>query len=135
MIYSRPWVETWQHELIRKKESLDWTTEDKSIVASCPNKTTTYPTVAMKKDDLKIIQESLEDDHKIFVDLVMSSRGERLKHKDEDIFTGRFWTAERAEKLGLIDGIDNVESYIMRRWGEEVEIKRWYQTQTQGEKN
>ena len=135
MIYSRPWVETWQHELIRKKESLDWTTEDKSIVTSCPNKTTTYPTVAMKKDDLKIIQESLEDDHKIFVDLVMSSRGERLKHKDEDIFTGRFWTAERAEKLGLIDGIDNVESYIMRRWGEEVEIKRWYQTQTQGEKN
>ena len=132
VIYSRPWVENWQHELIEKKLNLDEATEDKSKLASCPNKTTSYPTVAMKKDDLRIIQESLEDDHKIFVELVKSSRGERLKHHhDEEMFSGRFWTAERAEKLGLIDGIDNVESYIRRRWGDQVEVKRWYHQQPQ----
>ena len=123
VIYSRPWVNIWQHDLRKNKESQ---AEDESFLSSCPNKTTSYPTVSMKEEDLTIIQESLDDDHQTFVDLVRSSRGSRLQSQ-EDIFTGRFWTAERARQLGLIDGIDNVESYITRRWGQEVLVTRWYQ--------
>ena len=127
VLYSRPWVNIWQHELRQSKESQGaGTTDDESFLSSCTNKTTTYPSVSMKAEDLRIIQESLADDHQVFVDLVRSSRGSRLKGQ-EDIFTGRFWTAERAEQLGLIDGIDNVESYLTRRWGQGVLVRRWYQ--------
>ena len=129
VIYNHPWVSVWQHDLRQNKERQAANTDscqEEGFLASCANKTTSYPTVSMKEGDLTIIQESLDDDHQVFVDLVRSSRGSRLKSQ-EDIFTGRFWTAERAEQLGLIDGIDNVESYITRRWGEEVVVTRWYQ--------
>ena len=93
MIYSRPWVSIWQHDLRQNKESQEGSEDtdscrDDSFLASCSNKTTTNPTVSMKEGDLTIIQESLDDNHQVFVDLVRSSRGSRLQTQ-EDIFTGR----------------------------------------------
>ena len=125
VLYNRPWVSTWKHELLEEKQKLDDTTEEKSYLTSCPNKLVGFKDVALKKNDLEIIQEMLDDDHQVFVDVVKASRGKRLE-EGTDLFTGRYWTAEKAEKLGLIDGIDNVESYISRRWTDGVVVRRWY---------
>jgi len=125
VVYSRPWVSTWQHELLEEKQKLDETTEEKSYLVSCPDKLVGYKDVAMKKNDLEIVQEMIDDDHKVFVDVVKASRGVKLA-QGTDLFTGRSWTAEKAEKLGLIDGIDNVESYISRRWNDGVVVRRWH---------
>ena len=124
VLYSRPWVSDWKHELLKQKQKLDETTEEKSYLTSGPDKLVGFKDVALKENDLEIIQETVDADHKIFIDVVKASRGERLQ--GSDLFTGRYWNAEKAEKLGLIDGIDNVESYISKKWNEGVTVKRWY---------
>ena len=123
-MYNRPWVSQWQHALVEEKQKLDETTEEKSYLVSCPDKLVGYKDVAMKKNDLEIVQETLDDDHQVFVEVIKASRGEKLT--GTDLFTGRYWNGEKAHKLGLIDGIDNVESYLRRRWSDGVLVKRWY---------
>ena len=126
VMYTRPWVSQWQHQLIENKQKVDQTTEDKSYMTStqAPHKLVGYNNVALKKEDLEIIQETLDDDHEVFIEMVHTCRGERLT--GGDLFTGRYWNARRAQRLGLIDGIDTVDSYIANRWGKEVTILRWY---------
>ena len=43
---------------------------------------------------------------------------------DEELFNGSVWTAESALKLGLIDGIDQAETFIHRNYGDEVKVNR-----------
>jgi protease-4 len=50
-----------------------------------------------------MLNDDLSEVHKLFIDLVKNSRGERLKISD-DMFSGRFWLGIDAKNLGLIDG-------------------------------
>ena len=131
VVYSRPWVSQWQHALVEEKQKVkekqkaEEKTEENNYLVSCPDKLLGCKDVALKKNDLEIIQATLDEDHKIFVEAVKASRGEKLE-QGTDLFTGIYWNAEKAEKLGLIDGIDNVESYIWRRWSDGVDVRRWY---------
>ena len=113
---------------VEEKQKLGEETEEKNYLVSCPDKLLGCKDVALKKNDLEIIQEMLDDDHKIFVDVVKSSRGEKLE-QGTDLFTGKYWNAGQASKLGLIDGIDNVESYLARRWSDGVTVRRWYHSE------
>ncbi len=47
--------------------------------------------------------------HQQFIDTVRKGRGDRLS-EDPDIFSGLFWTGERALELGLIDGFGTAQS-------------------------
>jgi len=88
------------------------------------NKAVLDPLAPLKDKDVEIIKGLLNNIHQHFIDHVKTSRGDRLKGDDKTIFNGEFWTGEPALTLGLIDGIDNVDSYIARRWGDNVEVKR-----------
>jgi protease IV len=50
-----------------------------------------------------MLNQDLQQVHQLFIDLVKTSRGERLKIS-EDMFSGRFWLGLDAKDLGLIDG-------------------------------
>lgn len=50
-----------------------------------------------------MLQKDLAEVHQLFIDLVKTSRGDRLKISD-DMFSGRFWLGIDAKNLGLIDG-------------------------------
>ena len=64
----------------------------------------------------------LEEIHLHFIDQVKESRGGKLRAEDETLFNGQVWTGASALGLGLIDGIDHMESYIASKWGDNVEI-------------
>ena len=64
----------------------------------------------------------LEEIHQHFIDQVKESRGSKLTADDETLFNGQVWTGASAVGLGLIDGIDHMESYIANKWGDNVEI-------------
>ena len=66
---------------------------------------------------LKAIQREI---HALFIALVKSSRGARLKGADETLFTGEYWAGERAVSLGLADGISDLRSMLRARYGEKV---------------
>jgi signal peptide peptidase SppA len=66
---------------------------------------------------LKAIQREI---HALFIALVKSSRGARLKGADETLFTGEYWAGERAVSLGLADGVSDLRSTLRARYGEKV---------------
>jgi ClpP class serine protease len=70
---------------------------------------------------LKTIQHQI---HQNFQDWVRTRRGDRLKGLDSELFSGEFWTAERALELGLIDGIDDVRAAMRRRFGDQVRLRQ-----------
>jgi protease-4 len=54
-------------------------------------------------------KQMLEDIHQQFIGVVREGRGKRLK-ETPDIFSGLFWTGDKAIQLGLADEFGSVES-------------------------
>ena len=76
-----------------------------------------------KKDDvarLMAVQASIHDSFKRHV---RTRRGDRLKGDDAELFSGAFWTAEKARELGLIDGIGHLHQVLERKFGPDVRIR------------
>lgn len=58
------------------------------------------------------VQALLDEIHQQFIDVVKEGRGDKLA-KDENLFSGLFWTGEQALELGLVDGFGSA-SYVAR---------------------
>ena len=58
------------------------------------------------------ILNSLEVITDEFISKVKSGRGERLNTDDENIFTGKMYSADEAQELSMIDHLGNFESAI-----------------------
>ena len=82
------------------------------------NKSINNPFDPPKESDIKIVKDLLNTIHQHFIDHVKSNRGDKLA-EDDSLFSGQYWTAETALKLGLIDGIDHQDAFIKRKWGKE----------------
>ncbi len=74
-----------------------------------------------KPADVKRLKGILDDMHQVFIDHVTRGRGDRLAD-DPSIFTGEFWLAGRAQELGVIDGIAQMESKLKELYGEDVKL-------------
>jgi protease-4 len=54
----------------------------------------------------------LKEIHQQFINVVKEGRGDRLK-SDPELFSGLFWSGERAVELGLADGLGSAD-YVAR---------------------
>lgn len=72
-------------------------------------------------EDVTRLKVLLEDMHEIFKDQVRTRRGSRLD-PDSDLFTGEFWLAEKAIKLGLADGVGHLVPKMKEIYGEKVKL-------------
>ena len=106
------------HQLIEK-----YGVERRTYTAG-ENKSINDPFQPVKEKDVEIIKNIQGKIHKEFIKHVKTSRGERLKGDDKLLFNGEFWTAETALELGLIDGVDHMETFIARKWGSDVRVIR-----------
>ena len=50
-------------------------------------------------------------------------RAGRLTHNDDILFNGEFWAGQTAVDFGLVDGINDVYSFIKEEFGENVKIE------------
>jgi signal peptide peptidase SppA len=73
-----------------------------------------------KPEDVKRIKAIQKDIHDHFIALVKERRGAHLKGADKTLFSGEFWTAQRAVELGLADGIGDLRSTLRERYGDKV---------------
>ncbi len=73
-----------------------------------------------KPDDVKRIKAIQKDIHEHFIALVKERRAGHLKGTDKTLFSGEFWTAQRAVELGLADRIGDLRSTLRERYGEKV---------------
>jgi len=99
---------------------------ERRIYTAGKNKSTLDPFVDEKEEDIKRLKDIQLELHADFIKVVETSRGKKLKDSEKNnIFTGEFWTGASALKLGLIDGIGNVDQILKERFGEEVVIKKF----------
>jgi serine protease SohB len=73
-----------------------------------------------KPEDVKRVKAIQKDIHEHFIALVKERRGARLKGNDKTLFSGEFWTAQRALELGLADGIGDLRATLRERYGDKV---------------
>lgn len=77
---------------------------EQRTMAAGKNKSFMDPFSPLKPEQVAFTQSLLNDVHSHFINAVKEGRGNRLKPNDE-VFTGLFWTGDKALEMGLIDGI------------------------------
>jgi serine protease SohB len=78
------------------------------------------PFLPEKPEDVQRIKAIQKDVHENFIALVKERRGSKLKGSEETLFSGEFWTAQKAIDLGLADRIGDLRSTLRERFGEKV---------------
>lgn len=73
-------------------------------------------------EEVARLAEIQREVHQSFISLVKERRGARLRGADETLFSGEFWVAAQALKLGLIDGIGDIKGVLKARYGEKVRL-------------
>lgn len=87
---------------------------ERRLLTAGENKGILDPFSPLREKDKAYIQSLLDDMHQQFIDTVKSGRGERIHYQEHpELFSGLFWTGEKAKSLGLIDGFGN-SSYVAR---------------------
>ncbi|MDP2731764.1 MAG: S49 family peptidase [Hoeflea sp.] len=95
---------------------------ERRVYTAGQNKSLLDPFKPENQEDVAYLKELQLEIHKVFIDLVKSSRGSRLKD-DPDMFTGRFWTGIRGKELGLVDDLGDLRSTLRARYGDKVEMR------------
>ncbi len=83
--------------------------EDRTMTSGS-NKDILSMTKPINPEQRAHIQALLDNVHDHFIDAVKQGRGEKLKSKDPEIFSGLFWTGDQAIKLGIADKAGNIET-------------------------
>ena len=89
------------------------------------NKSTLDPFLEEKKEDIERLKNIQLDLHKDFIDVVEKSRGSKLKKTEIELFSGEFWSGNKAKDLGLIDEIGDANQILREKFGENVIIKKF----------
>ena len=93
---------------------------DRRVYTAGERKVMLDPFRPAKAEDVRHLKALQQEIHAGFIDLVKNGRGKRLKGADKMLFSGEFWIAGTAQKLGLIDGLGDVRSVLRERYGKKV---------------
>jgi len=93
---------------------------ERRLYTSGDRKAMLDPFLPEKPDDVKRIKAIQQDIHEHFISLVKERRGSRLKGSHKTLFSGEFWTAQKAIELGLADRVGDLRSVLRERFGEKV---------------
>ncbi len=88
------------------------------------NKSRLDPFVPEKKEDVEKLKSFQLDIHQVFIDHVKRHRGDKLNGKDDELFTGEWWTGVRAVDFGLVDELADMHSLLKQRFGKDVNLKK-----------
>jgi len=99
---------------------------ERRVITAGDCKSTMDPFSPFDEEEAQRVQNVCNKMHKCFIEHVQGSRGDRLRGDEASLFNGNVWTGDQAVELGLIDGIDHMESYLARVAGdyEIVEIQK-----------
>ncbi|MEO1656788.1 MAG: S49 family peptidase [Pseudomonadota bacterium] len=87
------------------------------------NKMRLDPFQPEKDEDREKFSALLAETHKLFIEMVKKSRGDRIKGDPDVAFSGDFFLASEGEALGLIDGTGDLRAILKDRYGLDVKIE------------
>src|SRR5262249_25273570 len=95
---------------------------ERRIYTSGDRKVMLDPFQPEKPEDVDRIKAIQKDIHEHFITLVKQRREGKLKGSDEILFSGEFWSAQKAVELGLADRIGDLRSTLRERFGPKVRM-------------
>ena len=93
---------------------------ERRLYTSGDRKVMLDPFLPEKSEDVKRIKAIQHDIHAHFIELVKTRRAGKLRGSEKTLFSGEFWTAQKAVELGLADGIGDLRSILRERFGDKV---------------
>lgn len=91
---------------------------ERRVFTAGASKSRLDPFRPLTADDQAKAKEMLEAVHAHFKDVVREGRGERLKGSEAELFSGDFWTGDRALALGLVDRLcGDVNDVVAAEYG------------------
>jgi len=101
-------------------ELMDKVGIERRLYTSGDRKAMLDPFLPEKAEDVKRIKAIQHDIHEHFIALVKERRGSKLNGSEKILFSGEFWTAQKAIELGLADRIGDLRSTLRERFGDKV---------------
>jgi len=95
---------------------------ERRLYTSGEHKAMLDPFLPEKPDDVKRLKAIQKDIHDHFIALVKERRGPKLRGAGKMLFSGEFWTAQKAIELGLADSIGDLRANLRERYGEKVRM-------------
>ena len=95
---------------------------ERRVYAAGENKAVLDPFLPERPEDIGRLKESQSAVHDNFIAYVRARRGERLHEDTPDLFTGAFWTGQKAVELGLADAVGDVRSVMREKYGNDVRL-------------
>ena len=95
---------------------------ERRIYTSGERKVMLDPFLPEKPEDVKRYKAIQKDIHEHFIALVKERRGAKLTGGDKLLFSGEFWTADKAIEFGLADGPGDLRSTLRARYGDKVRM-------------
>jgi signal peptide peptidase SppA len=95
---------------------------DRRVYTAGEAKVTLDPFQPEREEDVARLKSVQVDIHEQFIAHIEARRGSRLKGDRKDLFSGAFWTGQRALDLGLVDGIGDYRQVIADRFGAQTEF-------------
>ena len=96
---------------------------ERRLYTSGDRKAMLDPFLPEKPEDVERLKAIQREIHASFVDLVKARRGGKLDSRHgTDLFSGEYWTGNRARELGLVDSVGEVRGTLRARYGEKVKM-------------
>lgn len=98
---------------------------ERRIYTEGSSKSILDPFLSEKEEDVAILRNVQKEIYNNFKNLVLNSRKSLNTNHIDEIFSGAFWASKKALEYGLIDGIEDIDTYILRRFGKNIKIKNF----------
>ena len=95
---------------------------ERRVYTSGDSKVILDPFQPEKPEDVARLKAIQEEVHDWFIDIVRARRGDVLAD-DETIFTGMFWSGNKAVSLGLADRTGDLRAVLREKYGPKVRTK------------
>ena len=93
---------------------------ERRLYTSGEHKATLDPFLPENPDDVARLKKLQREIHDSFIALVKSRRAAKLSGPENDLFSGEYWTGQRALELGLVDSIGDLRAVLRERFGDKV---------------
>jgi signal peptide peptidase SppA len=76
-----------------------------------------------RPEDVARLKDLQRDVHQVFISVVKERRAGKLNGSEDELFSGTFWSAGKAQELGLIDGVADLRTKMRELHGKKVKLK------------
>lgn len=101
---------------------------ERRVYTAGQNKDRLDPFLPQNPEDIKKITNVINEVHQNFIQTVIEGRKGKIDVNNKEIFSGDFWSGETALKLGLVDGLGNLQSVMQN----EFQVTRYKDYSGQG---